>query len=206
MLKRILFICGLAAALLFIAAVVMGGLLRPGYDHLSMAISRLVESGAVNRLLLVILFSVSCALLIAFAWAVGMASRGEGLYFLTSGSIVLGIVGLMGAVMAVFFPADPPGSLVTVQGTGQVLLSYGISIGLVLSVFSLGLGSNMRDSFWVFSLVMGVLELAAQAAAAVLAAQASPYLGLAERIAVGLFLLWLVVYITRLFAEDSGRL
>jgi hypothetical protein len=206
MLKRILFICGIAAALLPIAAVVTGGILRPGYDHVSMAVIELVERGAPNKLLLDFLFAVSCALLISFAWAVGMASRGEGLPFLTAGSIILGLAGVLGIVMIAFFPADPQGALPTVQGTGQVLISYGISLAMVLSVFFLGLGSRVRDSFWVFSLVFGVLVLAAQAVFLTLAAGANPFLGLAERIAVGLFLLWMVVYISRLFAEDAGKL
>jgi hypothetical protein len=206
MLKRIMFICGIAAVLLFVAAVVVGGLLRPGYDHVSMAVAALLESGAPNRLLMVIMFAVSAALILPFAWAIGMSTRGEGLPFLTAGSIVLGIVGVMGLAMAVFFPADPVNTVVTVQGTGQVLLSYGIAVGLVTSVFFLGLGSKTRDLFWVISFAFGILVLAAQGVSLALSARVSPFLGLAERIAVGLFILWLLVYIVRLFAEDSGKL
>ncbi len=49
MLRRVLFACGLAAPLLRLA-VVLGGALRPGYSHLSMPISQLIESGAPNKL------------------------------------------------------------------------------------------------------------------------------------------------------------
>jgi len=206
MLKRILFICGITAALLYIAAVVVGGLLRPGYDHVSMAVGALIERGAPNQLFLAILFAVSYGLLIAFAWAVGMSSRGEGLSYLTTGSIILGITGALGLVMALLFPADPIGAVPTVEGTGRLFLFYGISLGMILTVFFLGLGSRVRDSFWVFSIAMGFLVLAAQVVSLALAATANPFLGLAERIATGLFLLWLVVYIARLFAEDAGRL
>jgi hypothetical protein len=107
--------------------------------------------------------------------------------------------------MTVVFPAAALGAAPTVQGLGQALLSYGISLGMILTVFFLGLGSNVRDSFWIFSLIMGVLLLIAEGAALAFAAQVNPLLGLAERIATGLFLLWIAVYISRLFAEDSGK-
>ncbi len=205
MLKRILFICGIAAVLLYAAAVIAGGVLRPGYDHMSMAINGLTERGAPNKLLLDILFGVSFALLMSFAWAVGMSGRGEGLSLFMAGSIVLGITGALGLVMTVLFPADPAGAAPTVQGSGRILLGYGVSLGTVMSVFFIGMGSRIRDSFWVFSIVMGVLVLAAQAVSVAFAVAAHPLLGLAERIAFGLFFLWLLSYIGRLFVEDSGR-
>jgi Protein of unknown function (DUF998) len=45
-------LCGVAAAILYVGTVILGGLLRPGYNHISMAISELVADGVPNRSLL----------------------------------------------------------------------------------------------------------------------------------------------------------
>ena len=47
--RCVLFACGLAAPLLYVLAVVLGGALRPGHSHLSMPISQLIESVALEQ-------------------------------------------------------------------------------------------------------------------------------------------------------------
>jgi hypothetical protein len=205
MLRRVLFMCGMAAVLLYVLAVILGGILRPGYSHLSMAVSELIESGAPNMLLLDVIFIVYNVLLMVFAWAVGMSTRGEGLRLITAGSIILGVVGLLGLALIAFFPMDPRGAAPTIQGTGHLFLAGALSIGSILTVFFLGVGSKVRDGFWFYSLASGILVLVAGGFAAALAAQGSPFLGLAERLTIGLFLQWIFVFSAKLMREDSGR-
>ena len=52
MMKKILMMCGLGAALIYTGTVILGGMIRPEYSHLKEAISELVADGAPNRLLL----------------------------------------------------------------------------------------------------------------------------------------------------------
>ena len=54
--KKLLMLCGISAAIIYVGTVILGGLLRPGYSHISMAISELVADGAPNRSLLSSLF------------------------------------------------------------------------------------------------------------------------------------------------------
>ena len=206
MLRRVLFACGLAAPLLYVLAVVLGGALRPGYSHLSMPISELIESGAPNKLLLDILFIAYNALVLVFAWAEGMSTRNEGSRLLTAGSIILGVVAVLGLIMTIFFPMDPRGSQPTFQGTGHLFLAAALSLGSILSIVFLGLGSRAGGGFWIFSIVMAILVVGTGGLAAALAAQAHPLMGLAERLTIGLFLAWVFVLSVRLLAEDAGTI
>ena len=64
--KKLLMLCGVSAAVIYIGTVILGGLLRPGYSHISMAISELVADGAPNWSLLSPLFLLYNALLTVF--------------------------------------------------------------------------------------------------------------------------------------------
>jgi hypothetical protein len=196
--------CGVAAPLVYVTAIILGGALNPGYSHLSMAVSELIESGAPNTTLLDILFCAYGVLLIAFAWAEGMSVRGDGLRLLSAGCVILGIIGLLGIIMTLFFPMDPRGAPQTAIGIIHLVLAGAVSLATILTVAFLGLGSKTRDGFWVYSLVSTILLVLAGVAAAVLAVMGHPLLGLAERLAIGMFLQWILAFAVRLLLEDSG--
>jgi hypothetical protein len=205
MVRRILFAFGIAAPLIYILAVVVGGALKPGYSHLSMAVSELIETGAPNKLYLDIAFIVYNALLIVFAWADGMAIRGLDLKLRMAGSFLLGFVGLVGIVFTVA-PMGPRGTLATTTGIVHLVFSGILSLSSILAIFFIGIGSKVRDAFWVYSLVSTALVLLSGGCAAALAVQTSAYMGLAERIAIGLFLQWIFVFAVRLLRDDGGKL
>ena len=205
MIRRMLFLCGIAAAVLYVVTVVVGGVLRPGYNHLSMAVSQLIEAGAPNKTLLDVLFLIYNILLMAFAWATGMSLRGEGRGLLSAGAFVLGAVGLLGLVMTLFFPMDPRGAAATTAGTLHLVLAGALSLGTIVSIAFFTLGWKEHGGFWIYSLASGALVLVSGGLAATTAAMASPYLGLAERITIGLFLQWVAVFSGRFVKEDLGR-
>jgi hypothetical membrane protein len=197
MVRRIFFLCGIAAALVYIAAVVVGGILRPDYNHLSMAISGLITPGAANKQLLDILFIVASALLLVFAWTAGMGVRGDGKGIAVSGAVLLAVAAL--AWLAV--PLFPE----TTTGTFHLVLAGVFSLAAILSIFFLALGMKDRDAFWAYSMVSGILVLVSAALAAAAALQSSPLMGLAERITIGLFLQWIILFSGRFVKEDLGR-
>ena len=45
-------VLGIASPILFAVIVVVGGLMQPGYSHISQAISELIERGVLNKPLL----------------------------------------------------------------------------------------------------------------------------------------------------------
>jgi hypothetical protein len=203
--RRVLFCFGIAAPLLYVLAVVLGGALRSDYNHLSMAVSELIEAASPNLLLLVILFSVYNVLLIGFAWAEGMSLRGEGAGLAVAGCVTLGVVGLLGLAVTIFFPMDPRGAPATIQGTLHLILSGLLSLGTILLVLFIGFGLRLRGGFWIYCLVSVAAVIGTGAYAAVSAAQGSPLLGLAERLTIGSFLQWVFVFALKLVREDMGR-
>jgi hypothetical membrane protein len=203
--RRVLFSFGIAAPLLYVAAVILGAALRPGYSHLSMAVSELIESGAPNKALLDVLFCGYNVLLVGFAWAVGMSVRGENVPLSVAGAVTLAAVGLLGLAMTLFFPMDPRGAPATVQGTLHLILAAALSLGTIVSIAFIGFGLRLRGGFWIYSLVTAAVVLATGAFAATSAAQGSPVMGLAERLTICSFLQWVFVFAVRLVREDAGR-
>jgi hypothetical membrane protein len=206
MFRRILFAFGIAAPLLYVLIVVAGGALRPGYSHLSMAVSELTETGAPNKLFLDIAFIVYNALLIVFAWADGMGIRGQDLRLRMTGCWILGFVGLVGTILAAFFPMDPRGAPQTATGLIHLILAGVLSLGSILTILFIGIGSKVRDAFWVYSFVSAILVVVTGGFGAALSIRESPYMGLAERITVALFLQWIFAHAVRLLREDKGKL
>lgn len=45
--KKLLILCGVLAPFIYLAAVALGGLLRPGYSHIGQAISELMAVASV---------------------------------------------------------------------------------------------------------------------------------------------------------------
>ncbi len=203
--RRTLFSFGIAAPLLYVVTVVLGGVLRPGYDHLSMAVSELIESGAPNLLLLVILLGVYNLLLIGFAWAEGMNLRGEGAGLAIAGCVILAVVGLLGLAVAILFPMDPRGAPASVQGILHLVLSGVISVSSILLILFIGFGLKRGGGFWIYSLISALAVIGTGVYAALSAAQGSPLMGLAERLTIGCFLQWVFVFAVRLVREDTGR-
>jgi hypothetical protein len=205
MVRRLFFSFGIIAAVLYAAAVILGGALRPGYDHLSMAVSELITAGAPNKTLLDAMFSVYNALLILFAWAAGMSLRGDNRKLTVSGAYLLGAVGVMGLALTLFFPMDPRGSAATTTGTLHLILAGGLSLGTILSILLFTLGNQEHGAFWVYSFVSVALVFVSGGFAAATAAMASPILGLAERITILLFLQWVAGFGAKLIRDDLGR-
>lgn len=74
--RRLLLGCGLLAPLIYIGAVVLGGLLRPGYSHVAYVMSELIAANAPNTALLVPLFTLYDILLAAFGAGLLLAVHG----------------------------------------------------------------------------------------------------------------------------------
>ena len=96
------------APFVYIGAVILGGLLRPGYSHIAHAISELIATGAPNTALLNPLFTLYNILLATFGSGLLRTVKtypGErGTHSGCWGALALVIVGILGVLMNVFFP------------------------------------------------------------------------------------------------------
>lgn len=71
--------CGIVSALLYIAAWVLGSILRPGYSGRTQAVSELIEAGAPNKRLLDLMILGFHIMVIPFAYGLHIAMyKGKG--------------------------------------------------------------------------------------------------------------------------------
>ncbi len=151
---------GLHAVAIYIAAVVIGGLLDPSYSHIRQAVSELVAVGAPNKPLLVSLFAVYNLGLLLFA--------------LRRGSRSFAVAAVLGFIV-LFVPMN----LSAPQSASHV--GHLILVSL-LALAALATTLPQRHYGWSLLLIVtGIV-------AGVSAARGAKYLGLAERASIGSFL------------------
>jgi hypothetical protein len=123
--KRYLYLCGMITPVLFIFTAVLGGILRPGYSHISETVSELFSPGSPDKILLDTIHTTFVFLLILFGIGIlqfvrvqGRSPRigiaGAGLYIL---------MGLVSVLTAAVYHQDPWGTLPTLPGQMHIILS-----------------------------------------------------------------------------------
>lgn len=179
---------------------ILGGILQPEYSHMRQDVSSLVAVNAPNKKLLDKFIITSSTLLFIFYiglhWGI---NDGAGSII---GPILFVISGLLGVLVAIFFPLDAGGELVTPRGKLHLILIAlsGIlaTIGMVALWFRLESVVEW-SGFATFSLITAIVSLILVIATS--AAATSNYLGLVERLMVSsyqiyYFILALMVFLT----------
>lgn len=179
---------------------ILGGILDSNYSHIRDDVSSLMAVDAPNKKLFDKFIISSSTLLLVFYlglhWGV---NNGEGSFI---GPLLFVISGLLGVLVALFFPLDAGGEIVTTRGRMHLIL---ISIsgvlttaGMVAMWFRLELAAEW-SVFATFSLVTAVVSLILVVASALTATKS--YFGLVERFMVSTyqiyyFVLALMVFLT----------
>ena len=209
--RRYLLICGLLAPLVYVGAVILGGLLRPGYSHVAHAISELIAAGAPNTTLLNPPFTLYDILLAAFGVGLLLTVRAHpeqrGTRSGSVGAFALIVSGLLGVLMNLFFPQDPGGPPVTFTGTVHVMLAGVLSLGTMLAILSTCLWLRQAPglrAYWRYSLASLALIFISGGLCAAALATSSPYLGLVERVTIGAFIQWVFVMALKLAAPSAA--
>ncbi len=97
-------LAGVLSAAFLVAATVLGGALRPGYDHVSYTISVLYEVGAPNAVLLMVLFTAYHALVIPLALGLHRALPANPRGWV--GPLLLATVGALGIPLGAYARCD----------------------------------------------------------------------------------------------------
>jgi len=208
--KKLLILCGCSAAVIYVGTVILGGLLRPGYSHISMAISELVADGAPNRALLSSFFLVYNALLSAFGIGLFLKanSQSRGRISGIVGSLALTLlVGMAGILMELAFPQDPGGIPTTFAGTMHIVMASVASLGTMVAVLMLGLWfRNTTDlkSYTAYSLISVVVIFVSGGLTAAAMAKGYPLFGLLERITIGTFIMWMFIIGLKMFQLEEA--
>lgn len=189
---RILGIFGAVGPIVYIAAVLIGGFLWPGYSHYSQTVSTLISSRAPNQVIMVPLFAFYnvCLIMLAVGLYYGIQKEVRHIW----GSAFLVAAGAGGLVLFLFpqdYTASPPFAVLGMLHlviTGIIAFFSLAAIALFWLQFRLDPRWKGYDRFSIvmlpIALTLGVLGLISISA---------PYAGLADRLAIGSILLWIEV-------------
>ena len=199
-LLHILAICGMFSPIIYTLMWIIGGVLQPEYSHIRQDVSSLIAVGAPNKKLFDKFIISSSTLLLVFYlgmhWGI---NNGIGSII---GPVLFVISGLLGVLVALFFPLDPGGELVTTRGKMHLALisisGFLATAGMVALWFRLESVAGW-STFATFSLITAVVSFTL--ALATSAATKTNYLGLVERLMVSTyqiyyFVLALMVFLT----------
>ncbi len=196
--KKLLMLCGMFAAIIYIGTVILGGLLRPGYSHISMAISELVADGAPNRPLLSSLFLLYNALLTVFGIGLFLKVNSQPGRKISGyvGSIALILVGMAGILMELVFAQEPGGTATTFAGTMHFVMAGVASLGTMIAVLGIGLWfRNIPEMkhYVVYSIISVAIIFVSGGLTGAAMANHSSLFGLIERITILTFTLWIFI-------------
>ena len=132
---QFLYLSGMAIPIVYILLYVIGGLLRPGYSHISNSVSELLSPGTPNKSLLTIIQVFYALLHISFGFGV-LRFVNEAISEKILGPIGAWLIIALGLTTlgTVIFPQDAEGTPQTRPGLIHKILVFG---GLIpLSIFS----------------------------------------------------------------------
>jgi hypothetical protein len=187
---------GIIAPPIFVVTIVVGGLITPGYSHLSQSISELVMSGAQNKLYLDISFSINYVFSCIFGFGLFAILRSKASPLNSStgliGFITLGVIAVLSFLSSNFFTMNLPGTPATTSGTIHLILVALESIGSMAAILLVGLWFKKvgLSGYSVYSIITLIVVFATGIMTLVATTQDSSYVGLFERLTIGAFALW----------------
>jgi hypothetical membrane protein len=195
--NRFLAVCGIAAPIIHLLAIVIGGFLSPGYSHITQAVSELFEVGAPNKQLLDLMLIISNFMLIMFS--IGLHRGIEDKKKLKTAPILLGLGGVTGLLLILFFPCDPGCEPVTFTGTMHFVMAFCMALLTIFAIliFWRRLKDDMRwQGYGKYSLGTFIATIVVMVTLVIFVT--SPFFGLIERISMGLILQWIEIMAIKL--------
>ena len=200
--RKILLVCGMLIPAMYVIMYILGGALRPGYNHISDSVSELLAPGAPNKPLLVV-FQITYALLhILFGIGVLQFIRGGEHSALVAmiGAWMIIAVGVA-TIGTAIFPQDATGTPVTLPGQVHKILVFGALVPFsFLSTLLIGIWLKRAGIFpgiALYSFVsVGAIVLMGGIGGATVETR---FAGLVERIAAIVTHQWLFVFALKLF-------
>ena len=157
---QFLAICGMLSPILYTLMWILGGILRSEYSHIRDDISSLFAVDAPNQRLFQAFIITSSVLLFAFYLGLhGSIPDGPGS---VTGPILFLVSSILGILVALFFPLDAGGEIITFRGKMHLILVIGSGlltiVGMVALWFRLQL-IEVWSAFAAYSLISGIVSL-----------------------------------------------
>lgn len=205
MIRKALLACGILSSLLYVAMNVFVAMQWDEYSSTSQTVSELSAIGAPTRRLWVSLGIVYTSLVAAFGWGVRLsAGRNRPLRLVAGLLIAYGVIGL-------FWPLAPMhlrGAAVTLTDTMHIVFTM---VTLLLMLLAMGCGAAaFGPRFRLYSVATIVALMACGAMMGpdvpkIAANLPTPWIGVWERVNIGVFLLWVVALAVALLRSGSRR-
>jgi hypothetical protein len=202
LLLYVLLACGILSSLLYIAATILGALRFEGYSSISQTVSELSAIGAPSRPLMIPLFLIYSVLVIVFGvgvWQSGGCQRT--LRVVGCLLVAYGVLCLAGPFLPMHQREALAAAGPTLTDTMHKILTF---VTVLIMFLSIGFGAAaFGQRFRLYSigtialLVVGGV-VAGLDAPRIEANLPTPWVGVTERINIGVFLLWVVVLATTL--------
>jgi hypothetical membrane protein len=189
---------GIIAPVFFALSVIVLGAIKPDYSHVYHTMSELGETGAVTAQAASIVFMVSGLMITVFGYAVQSELRRDDKRVWTGVMIML--FGLLDFVGSGVFPVDVGGASVSVVATVHVyatllgeLAAVGMPIWFLRDTEAVeGWEAHRRFSMLVFWASMPLVAFLGYCIVGHTPGLMDAPLGLAQRLLVGLFLVWIM--------------
>lgn len=206
--RRILRLFGVIAPVFFAIGVAVLGFMKPGYSHVYNTMSELGEIGSVTGVAASLLFIVSGLMIAGFGYELHMSLAG-GDRRVWSGVLVI-LYGLLDFVGSGVFPVDAGGASITLVATVHVyatLIGELAAVGMPIWFIKDTEGHDEWDRYRGFSRVVFWLSMPLVAFLGYCIVGHVPGvfdtpIGLAQRLLVGVFLVWISVTGFRLLESD----
>jgi Protein of unknown function (DUF998) len=196
MVRKVLLICSILSSLLYVAMNIIAPMMYKGYNSASQTVSELSAIGAPTRPLWLLLGIPYILLAAAFGWGVWVsAGRNRPLRVVGGLMVAHGVMGLF------WPPMHSRGAEFTLTDTMHIVFAM---VMVLLMLLAVGFGAAaFGKRFRLYSIGTIVLlvvfgALTGLEAPRIAANLPTPWVGVWERINIGVFLLWVVALATAL--------
>lgn len=157
---QLLAICGMISPIIYTLMWILGGILRSDYNHIRDDISSLFAVDAPKQRFFNFLIILSSLMLFVFYFGLHEGiNNGQGSII---GPILFIISGFLGVLVALFFPLDAGGEIITLRGKMHLILVITSGIltigGMIALWFRLGTIEGWIN-FANFSFVFAIISL-----------------------------------------------
>jgi hypothetical protein len=198
---QILAVCGMLSPIVYSVMWILGGILRSDYSHIRDDISSLFAVDAPNQRLMQAFIIIASGLLFLFYLGIhGGINAGQGSIV---GPLLFVISSVLGILVAVFFPLDAGGEIITVRGKMHLILVIGSGLltiaGMIALWFRLQYVNGWR-TFALYSLISAIIALALIIISGIFIT--SKYRGLLERLGVYPYQLYYFMFSLMVFLAN----
>ena len=198
---QIVAICGMLSPIVYTVMWILGGILQSDYHHIRDDISSLFAVNAPNQRLMQSFIIVSSVLLFIFYLGLHEGLNDGGCI---AGPLLFVISSALGILVALFFPLDEGGEIITLRGKMHLILVIGSGLLTIVGMVALWFRLQFIEAwslFAVYSLISAIVSLILVIISGIFIN--SKYRGLLERFGVTPYQLYYFILSLMVFLHNS---